>query len=292
MKRFASANLSIHGGEMIHASEKAGRTLSLVIPAYNEEERLPVLFERLERSAEADVARAGFELLETVIVDDGSVDRTGELLRKAAAADPKLVAVLGSGHNQGKGAAVATGVQVARGDYVLIADVDLSTPLRELDKLAAALRGPARIAIGSRALDGSIVERGPAHRKLLGGGFNGIVRLLTGLEVRDTQCGFKLIETALARQLLAEQTCPGFSFDVELLLRARLAGARIAEAPVLYVHDSRSRVRVLSESVRMLRDVVGLAYRTRPHGAARSGPSPTPRAEPHQVGSLPAEDLD
>jgi len=236
-------------------------TLSLVIPAYNEEARLPALLEILATSAEAAVAGAGFVLHEAVVVDDGSDDRTPAILAEAEPAHPNLRPVLGDGENRGKGAAVAAGVAEAEAEYVLLADVDLSTPLEELPKLGAAIGSGADIAIGSRALDRSVVDRGPSHRKLMGKAFNRTVRLMTGLELRDTQCGFKLMPTRIATQLLAEQTCPGFSFDVELLMRADRAGLQIAEVPVVYVHDSRSRVRAVSSSYRMLRDVAGLSRR-------------------------------
>lgn len=238
-------------------------TLSLVIPAYNEQDRLPALLEVLSTSAEADVARGGMELLETLIVDDGSDDETPRILVAAAEADPKITAVTGSGRNRGKGAAVADGVGRAKGDYVLIADTDLSTPLSELPKLTAALSDGADVAIGSRGIPGAVVERGPSHRKLLGRGFNGTVRLLTGLDIRDTQCGFKLLPTEPAKRLLGEQVTPGFAFDVELLMRAKRRGMSIAEVPVLYIHDSRSRVRVVQATGRMLRDVALLSYRLR-----------------------------
>ncbi len=238
-----------------------GATLSLVIPAYNEEARLPALLEILATTAGGAVAGAGFVLRESIVVDDGSDDRTPEMLADAGATYPSLRPVLGDGENRGKGAAVAAGVARAEGDYVLLLDVDLSTPLEELPKLAAAIRAGADIAIGSRALDRSVVDRGPSHRKLMGRAFNRTVRLVTGLELRDTQCGFKLMPTLTGKELLVEQTCPGFSFDVELLMRADRAGLRIAEVSVVYVHDSRSRVRAFSSSYRMLWDVVGLSQR-------------------------------
>jgi Glycosyl transferase family 2 len=238
-------------------------TLSLVIPAYNEEARLPDLLEVLATSADATVADAGMRLVESLIVDDGSTDGTANLLRAATAENPRLKPVLEFKRNRGKGAAFAAGVERAQGEYVLLADVDLSTPLGELRKLTAAIRGGADIAIGSRAVPGAVVERGPLHRKVLGETFNGAVRMLTGLRLRDTQNGFKLFPAEAARRLLAGQTCPGFAFDVELLMRADWAGMRIAEVPILYLHDSRSSVRVGSAGAGMLKDVAGLSYRMR-----------------------------
>lgn len=238
-------------------------TLSLVIPAYNEEARLPALLAVLESDAARAVEDAGMELVETLIVDDGSGDGTEAILNEAAERDKRIVPVRAYADNRGKGAAFAAGVERARGGYVLLADVDLSTPLSELPKLTVAIREGADIAIGSRAVPGALVERGPVHRKVLGAAFNGTVRLLTGLRLRDTQNGFKLFPTEKTRHLLAEQTCAGFAFDVELLMRAHQAGLSIAEVPIRYTHDERSSVRVASASMEMLRDVSGLAYRLR-----------------------------
>jgi dolichyl-phosphate beta-glucosyltransferase len=221
------------------------------------------LLDALATDADAAVSEAGMELLEILIVDDGSSDRTAAMLRAAGEEHPRLKPVLEFDRNRGKGAAFAAGVERAQGDYVLLCDVDLSTPLGELHKLTVAIREGADIAIGSRAVAGAVVERGPVHRKLLGETFNGAVRLLTGLRLRDTQNGFKLFPTAAAKRLLAGQTCPGFAFDVELLMRADRAGLKIAEVPILYLHDSRSSVRVGSAGAKMLKDVAGLSYRLR-----------------------------
>jgi glycosyltransferase involved in cell wall biosynthesis len=186
-------------------------TLSIVIPAYNEEKRLPALLDALKQQAVAATTAAGLELLEVLIVDDGSTDRTRPMLEAGAAAEERLTPVLEFDRNRGKGAAFAAGVSRARGDWILLADVDLSTPLTELAKLTAATAAGADIAIGSRNVKGAIVERGPLHRKVLGNSFNTIVRGLTGLRLHDTQNGFKLFPTDVAKRLLAEQSCPGFS---------------------------------------------------------------------------------
>jgi len=274
----------------------AARTpsLSIVIPAFNEEQRLPRLIEELANSAEVTAASSGFSFLEGVIVDDGSSDSTPDLLREAADAHPFVRLVSGNG-NRGKGAAIADGVRVARGDYVLLTDIDLSTPLSDLSHLALAIDDGADIAIGSRVLRGSVIKHAPAHRKRLGQAFNLTVRTLTGLSFGDTQCGFKLLTTAAARELLAVQICHGWAYDVELLMRARLAGLEAVEVPVTYVHDPRSQVKVASASVRMLLDVIRLSLGLRTRRRDRSADEPDrdpgrypdadrdqPRLEPHR----------
>lgn len=245
--------------------------LSIVIPAYNEEARLPGLLATLRSDAESTVAAGGFTFLEAVIVDDGSGDRTSELLGAAAIEDGRIRPVLGDGRNRGKGAAVAAGMRAAQGAFALQADVDLSTPLSDLAQLGAAIREGADLAIGSRVLEGSVVEDAPLERKHLGKVFNYIVRRITGLPFRDTQCGFKLMRTETGRELLSSQVSSGFAFDVELLLRAQLAGLRVAEVPVTYVHDPRSQVRIARASARMVLDVARLGYRVRPRRGLGSG---------------------
>jgi glycosyltransferase involved in cell wall biosynthesis len=235
-------------------------SLSIVIPAFNEEQRLPRLIEELANTAAPMAARSRFTFLECVIADDGSTDATPELVREAAAVHPFLRFVSGDG-KRGKGAAIAAGVRAARGDYVLLTDLDLSTPLTDLPRLARAIHEGAEIAIGSRVLAGSVVKDAPAYRKSLGRVFNFTVRTLTGLAFADTQCGFKLLATADARELLAVQTSHGWAYDVELLMRARLAGLNVVEVPVTYVHDRRSRMKVASAAVPMFLDVAKLSLR-------------------------------
>lgn len=253
-------------------------SLSIVIPAFNEEQRLPRLIEELAMSAEPTAAESGFSFLEAVIVDDGSSDRTPDLLREAAVEHP-FVRLVSAERNRGKGAAIAAGVHAARGDSVLLTDLDLSTPLSDLSGLAQAVRDGADAAIGSRVAPGSVVKDAPAYRKRLGQGFNLTVRVLTGLRFRDTQCGFKLLTTAAARELLAVQTCRGWAYDVELLMRARIRGLEVAEVPVTYVHDPHSRMQIARASVRMLWDVVALSLRLRTR-QTRPLDTPAPRIPP------------
>jgi glycosyltransferase involved in cell wall biosynthesis len=216
-----------------------GRATSIVFPAFNEEERLHNLFAALA-NAERDLAEAGLEYLEAVIVDDGSRDRTAGILREAAGADGRIRPVLGRSQNMGKGRSLVDGVAAARGELVLFADVDLSTPLSETRKLVAGMeRSGADVAIGSRDKPGSVVEA-PVHRRILGTGFNLAVRMITHLDYADTQCGFKLMRIETARELMKDQISPGFAYDVELLLRADQAGIGVVEVGVSYLHDDRS----------------------------------------------------
>jgi dolichyl-phosphate beta-glucosyltransferase len=204
----------------------------------------------------------GLQLLEAVIVDDGSVDRTAAILREAAARDHFVVPVIGPGANEGKGAALRAGVRHARGELTLLCDVDLSTPLTELGKLHERLEAGADIAIGSRDVPGSVVAA-PEHRKQIGRTFNFMVRRVTGLPFKDTQCGFKLMATATARRLMERQLVKGFAYDVEMLMQARAMGMSVVEVPVTYIHDDDSRVSPLAASPRMALDVLRLAYRFR-----------------------------
>jgi dolichyl-phosphate beta-glucosyltransferase len=236
--------------------------VSVVVPAFNEEARLPRLLDVFEATGSEEFAKAGLKLLEVIVVDDGSTDRTPEVLT-GASATPWLRPVITRKPNVGKGSAVRRGVRRARGELVLISDTDLATPLREVRKLRDALANGADVAIGSRALDPRLEREMPRYRRLTGRAFNLGMRVLTGLPFRDTQCGFKLMPTAVAQALLREQLVRGFAFDVEMLMRARNAGLRVEEVPVVYVHDHDTRVSLASVAAQMGRDVIKLAVRLR-----------------------------
>jgi dolichyl-phosphate beta-glucosyltransferase len=241
-------------------------TLSVVFPAYNEEQRIGELLDGLRAVAAAGLP--GLELLEAVIVDDGSVDGTVGRVEAALPGAPWITLVADGSPNQGKGRATARGVTAARGDLVLLADVDLAAPLAEVSKLhAALLREGADLAIGSRDVPGSVVTGASFHRKLMGRIFNYAVRRMTGLPYRDTQCGFKLMPTPVGRRLLGDQLVAGYAFDVEMLLRARAFGLRVAEVPIAWEHRPGSKLNPLPAAVSMSRDVLRLVRAER-----RTGP--------------------
>lgn len=238
------------------------RTVALVVPAYQEARRLPRLIRAIRETARADLEQAGLDLRQVIVVDDGSSDGTGAVLSEAAEREPLLTSLTAPPGRRGKGHAVAHGIRHAEADLVLLADVDLSAPLAETRKLVAA---NADVAVGSRALDGAHVEDTPLPRELMGRTFNRLVRAVTGLPLKDTQCPLKLLPTGLARRITEDQVASGFAFDVELLLRARRAGATIAEVPIVFHHDRDSRVRPLQSAAAMAYDVLRLSVRLRDH---------------------------
>lgn len=229
-------------------------SLSVVIPAYNEAERLPESLRAIR--AWADVAGMPVEIL---VCDDGSTDETAELVRAAAREDER-VRLVALGRNRGKGAAVRHGVLQARNAWVLISDADLSTPIEEAERLAAAVRARgAAVAIGSRDVDDSDIEvHQPWYREAMGRTFNRIVQALAVPGVHDTQCGFKLLRRDVAQAAFGRATVDGFAFDVELLMLVRRAGHEIVEVGVRWRNDDRSTVDPLRDSARMFGDVVRL----------------------------------
>ena len=209
--------------------------LSVVVPALNEEDRLPRTLERIV--SHLSRRREGYEL---VVVDDGSRDRTAERAQAAGAT------VLRNETNRGKGYAVRRGMLAARGARRLMTDADLSTPIEELDRLCARMDEGHDVVIGSRALPGSRIEvRQPWYRENMGRFFNLFVRALAVPGVTDTQCGFKLFSGAAARDVFSAARLDGFSFDVEVLFLARRKGYRIAEVPVIWRNDAATRVSLL-----------------------------------------------
>lgn len=173
------------------------------------------------------------EFAEVVVVNDGSRDATAQVAREATAKDARVRLVENPG-NRGKGYAVRHGLKEAKGEWILFTDADLSAPIEELAKLTTAVEAKgADGAIGSRALDRSLIGvHQPAFREMSGRFFNLVMRMITGLPYRDTQCGFKLVSREAAALLAAKQQIEGFGFDVELLYIAKKHGLKILEVPV------------------------------------------------------------
>jgi dolichyl-phosphate beta-glucosyltransferase len=205
------------------------RSISIVIPAYNEEKRLPGTLQRVNCYLDG----SGWEFAEVLVVDDGSRDRTAELAEKFAGPAGR-VRVLRNPGNRGKGYSVRHGMLEAKGQWALFSDADLSAPIEELEKLwAAAEKANAQVAIGSRALDRSLIGvHQSGLRETAGKLFNLGVRAITGLHFWDTQCGFKLFEARAAREIFSRQQLERFGFDVEVLFIARKLGFAAVEVPV------------------------------------------------------------
>ena len=222
--------------------------LSIVIPSYNEEERLAPTLDQIL----AYVRERGLDT-EILVVDDGSSDRTAEVAREFG---DRKVQLLQLERNQGKGAATNAGVLASRGRKVLISDADLSTPIQEIAKLESHL-DKAEIAIGSRATkDSRIVRHQPLYRELMGKTFNKLLRLFGVRGISDTQCGFKLLRGDVARELFQQMVTPGFAFDVELLWLAQRAGYQIAEVGVTWENSPATRVHPLLDPPRMMLEVL------------------------------------
>ena len=218
-------------------------SLSIVIPAYNEERRLPPTLDRLL----AYLRSEGFSDWELLVVDDGSRDQTAEVVNRYAAAEPRIHLLENPG-NRGKGYAVRNGMLKASKDWVLITDADLSAPIEELSRLTDAVHAQnAAVAIGSRAIDRSLVTVHQApFREWSGRFFNLVMRLVTGLPFRDTQCGFKLFRRDAAEAIFKRQRIDGFGFDVEDLLIARVQGFKAIEVGVRWANVEGTKVSLIS----------------------------------------------
>ena len=222
-------------------------SLSVVIPAYNEESRLAATLRRVV----AYLQRTPERPAEILVVDDGSADGTFRVAQEQARAlaDGTLAMnVLRNPGNRGKGYSVRHGVGKARSQWVLFTDADLSAPIEECDKLIAAVSdGSHDVAFGSRALDRSLigVHQSP-FREAVGRVFNHAVRLVAGLPDKDTQCGFKLFSHRAAHAIFGRQRLDRFGFDVEILFLARKLGFRAVEVPVRWDHSEGTKVSMLS----------------------------------------------
>lgn len=219
------------------------RSISIIIPAYNEQSRLPDTLRRVEEYLQ----QGDWNFHEILVVDDGSTDGTVEAASEFANANPNIRLLRNPG-NRGKGFSVRHGMLEARGDWRLFSDADLSTPIEELEKLwCAVAEGDSEIAIGSRALDRSLIGvHQPGYRESMGRFFNKVMRAATGLKISDTQCGFKMFRRDVAEEVFSRQKLERFGFDAEVLYVATRRGYRIVEVPVRWNHVEGSKVGMLT----------------------------------------------
>jgi glycosyltransferase involved in cell wall biosynthesis len=233
------------------------RSISIIIPAYNEEKRLPRTLEQIA----AYLDRTDWTFTEIIVVDDGSKDATATVGERFAQTR-RDVHVLRNPGNRGKGYSVRHGMLEAKGEWALFSDADLSAPIEELDKLWQAIaKEPAEVAIGSRALNRTLIGVHQSTFREYGGRvFNLILRIITGLPFWDTQCGFKLFRGDAVRDVFRRQRAEGFGFDAEVLFIARHLGYRILEIPVRWNHVEGTKMRLFSDTLRMVLDLLTIRW--------------------------------
>lgn len=226
--------------------------LSVIIPAYNEEVRLPRYLTRVLTYLEHAYPNDQVEIL---VVDDGSTDATADAVSSVNNGSGRI-RVIRLDRNRGKGYAVRTGMLAAKGSLRIFTDADGATPFEEIEKLIRSVENGADIAVASRALkDDSRTVRSNPLRKFLGNTFNVLVRTLAVPGIYDTQCGFKLFKGEIAEALFSAQRIPKFGFDVEVLFLAHKHGVRIAEVPVNWYDVAGTKVHVIKDAIRMFSDV-------------------------------------
>jgi glycosyltransferase involved in cell wall biosynthesis len=228
--------------------------LSIIVPSYNEELRLPASLDRI-----AAYVAASQRPTEVLVVDDGSQDKTADVAASYRDRIPNL-RVLKNGENRGKGYSVRHGMLEAKGEVVLFTDADLSAPIEEADKLLAAME-QYDVAIGSRAMDRSLIQvHESAFREFAGIIFNKIVRTVLRLPFVDTQCGFKAFRRRRCRLIFEQQRIERFGFDPELLYLARHQGLKSVEIPVRWSHSPATKINMLRDSIQMFVDVFTIRW--------------------------------
>jgi len=252
-------------------------SVSVIIPAYNESARLP-----LTLRATVDYFAARPEPFDLLVVDDGSTDGTVQIVEEFARQRPDLsIQCLGYGGNRGKGYAVRYGMLRANGDLRLFCDADLATPVEEYEVVRAAMeRERTPVGIGSRPLRNShLLVHQPWYREWLGRGFNKAVQVLAVPGIADTQCGFKVFTAEAATDVFSRCRLDGFAFDSEALYVARRLGYAIAEVPIRWSHKEGSKVSMVRDGLRMLRDLLTVRWMHR-HLQKETSPRTAPTAHP------------
>lgn len=230
--------------------------LSIVFPAYNEEQRLP---ETLQKTL-AFIHSQPYPV-EIVVVENGSNDHTFEIARSLAQTNPEIKAL--HLEKAGKGRAVQTGMLAAKGQYRFICDVDLSMPIEEIPRFLPPQIKDADIMIASREAPGSVRYDEPWFRHFIGRIFNNMVRWMVLPKLQDTQCGFKCFTAEAVEKLFPLVTIPGWTFDVEVLAIAFKLGYRVRELPIPWYYHPHSKIRVVRDSVRMTRDLLKIRRKLR-----------------------------
>lgn len=231
-------------------------SLSIVIPAYNESERLGPTLDRILTFACQHPWDA-----EVIVVNDGSKDQTAAVVGNYAQKSGGIIRLIENPGNRGKGYSVRNGVLNSNGDIVVFTDADLSAPIEEATKLIAAIENGADIAIGSRWARSELqTQRQSLSRQALGRVFNGLLRVLLGLDFKDTQCGFKAFRREAAKTLFPLQRIERWGFDPEILFLAGKWGFRVAEVPVRWGHDSRTRINPLMDGSRMVAEMLRIRW--------------------------------
>jgi dolichyl-phosphate beta-glucosyltransferase len=226
-------------------------SISIVIPAYNEEKRIEKSLIKIIR-----FCKKRFKRYEIIVVNDCSKDGTASILTRFGKDNVRLIT---NEVNMGKGYSVKRGILNARYPLVLFSDSDLATPIEELGKFINYMKQGFDIVIASRNLrESNIITKQPIYRQLMGKTFPLLVNAITPIKFKDTQCGFKLFRTSLAKRIVKFQTFERFSFDVEILFIAKKLKARIKEAPVTWMDCAGSTVNPMKDSVAMMRDLLRL----------------------------------
>lgn len=247
--------------------------LSLIIPAYNEGERLPATLPPVIDFLDAQPYAA-----ELIIVNNNSRDDTRAVALQFAASRP-YIRVLDE-MTQGKGAAVRTGMLAAEGEYLFMADADFSMPVAEITKFLPPKLSQYDVAIGSREAPGAVRYNEPSYRHLMGRVFNFYVKVLAIPGFEDTQCGFKCFRREVARDILPHQTIDGWAFDVELLFIALRRGYHVVEVPVDWYYGENSRISPVRDTINMVREVLRIRYNgwAGRYDRTRTGNAAVPRA--------------
>jgi dolichyl-phosphate beta-glucosyltransferase len=223
--------------------------LTIVIPAYNEESRLPPTLTEVAQFVQSQ----DYEV-EVLVVDDGSSDRTPDVVEEFSAKYP-CIQLVRAPHG-GKGHAVKTGMLQARGEYAFLCDADLAMPITELPKFLPPQQNGYQVAIGSREVEGAVRYNEPGYRHLMGRVFNGLVKVMAVPGFEDTQCGFKCFHQSVIEDLFNNQTIDGFGFDVEVLYVAQKRGYNIVEIPIHWYYQTESKVHPVRDTLRMFQDII------------------------------------